>query len=463
MNFIKSLSRRDFFLLGGVTAAAMIRPDLAVSASREAGQSKPELRGTIDPGRYGLVADSSRMNASYLNDLMRKAAARDMPVFLPPGNYALSQLDIPENTRLTGISGASRITFSGGDYFIRARGLKRLSLSGLVLDGGSLPIAAEAKALFSAEAIGDLVIEDCEMTGSRLSGISLQVCRATLRRNRISNVAEYAVLAVDGTNSSFTDNEVTNCGNGGILVHRSVKGSDRTMVTGNRITRTRADYGGTGPFGNAINIYRADDVLVSGNHIADSAFTAIRANAASNVQISNNQCLNSGETAIYSEFGFEGALVSGNVVDGGANGISVVNFDQGGRLGVISNNIVRNIRDTGPYVHDSVGFGYGIAAEADVVISANVVERVARFGLLAGWGPYLRNLLVTGNMVRDAQTGMAVSVVEEAEQAIISNNIFDRTPKGAIIGYRWHDAATADLVSGSTTHKHLTIQGNRSV
>ncbi len=94
-------------------------------------------------------------------------------------------------------------------------------------------------------------------------------------------------------------------------------------------------------------------------------------------------------------------MVSGNVVDGGANGISVVNFDQGGRLGVISNNIVRNIRDTGPYVHDSVGFGYGIAAEADVVISANVVERVARFGLLAGWGPYLRNLLVTGNMVRE--------------------------------------------------------------
>ncbi len=77
------------------------------------------------------------------------------------------------------------------------------------------------------------------MTGSRLSGISLQACRATLRRNRISNVAEYAVLAVDGTKLLFTDNEVTNCGNGGILVHRSVKGSDRTMVTGNRITRTR--------------------------------------------------------------------------------------------------------------------------------------------------------------------------------------------------------------------------------
>ena len=460
MNFIKSLSRRDFFLLSAAAGTSMIRPSFSEAASRP--ETKPELRGTIDPGRYGLVADASRSSASYLGDLLRKAAARDMPVFLPPGTYPLSQLDLPENTRLTGIAGSSRIVFTGGSHFLRARGLKRLSLSGLVIDGANLPLSAEAKALFSAQSINDLMIEDCEFTGSRLSGIHLAGCRATLRRNRIGNVAEYGVLAVDGVNSAMTDNEVTNCGNGGILVHRSVKGSDRTMVTGNRIIRTRADYGGTGPFGNAINLYRADDVLVSGNHIADSAFTPIRAKPASNVQITNNQCLNSGETAIYSEFGFEGALVSGNLVDGGANGISVVNFDSGGRLGVISSNIVRNIRDTGPYVHDSVGFGYGIAAEADVVISANVVERVARFGLLAGWGAYLRNVLVTGNIIREAQTGMAVSVVEEAGQATIANNLFEKTPKGAIIGYRWHDAATGDLVAGSSAHKHLTIMNNRS-
>ncbi len=447
-------------MLTGAAAAASIRPDSPLAASRQEPQA--DLRGSIDPGRFGLVADASKANTAYLADLMRKAAARDMPVFLPPGTYPLSQFDLPENTRLTGIAGASRIAFTGGSHFLRARGLKRLSLSGLVIDGANLPLGAEAKALFSAQSVNELTIEDCEFTGSRLSGLHLEGCRATLRRNRIGNVAEYGVLAVDGINSAVTDNEVANCGNGGILVHRTVKGSDRTMVTGNRISRTRADYGGTGPFGNAINLYRADDALVSGNHIADSAFTAIRANAASNVQITNNQCLNSGETAIYSEFGFQGALVSGNLVDGGANGISVVNFDSGGRLGVISNNIVRNIRDSGPYVHDSVGFGYGIAAEADAAISANVVERVARFGLLAGWGPYLRNVLVTGNIIREAQTGMAVSVVEEAGQVTIANNIFERTPKGAIIGYRWHDAATADLVFGSSAYKHLTIADNRS-
>ena len=46
--------------------------------------------------------------------------------------------------------------------------------------------------------------------------------------------------------------------------------------------------------------------------------------------------LNSGETGIYSEFQFEGAVISANVVDGATNGISVVNFNEGGRLATVT-------------------------------------------------------------------------------------------------------------------------------
>ena len=60
----------------------------------------------------------------------------------------------------TRLAGVNRIVFSGGTHFLRARGLKRLSLSGLVIDGANLPLAAETKALFSAQSINDLVIED---------------------------------------------------------------------------------------------------------------------------------------------------------------------------------------------------------------------------------------------------------------------------------------------------------------
>ncbi|MFP3387134.1 hypothetical protein, partial [Tritonibacter sp. SIMBA_163] len=76
----------------------------------------------------------------------------------------------------------------------------------------------------------------------------------------------------------------------------------------------------------------------------------------------------------YSEFGFEGAIVTGNLVDGAANGINIANFNEGGRLAIVANNIIRNISLTGPYEHDSVGFGIGIGVEADTVVSGNVIE-----------------------------------------------------------------------------------------
>src|SRR5690606_12330312 len=125
-------------------------------------------------------------------------------------------------------------------------------------------------------------------------------------------------------------NTVADCGNGGILVHRWEKGEDGTIVTGNRIERISAAHGGTGQFGNGINVYRAGNVIVADNRIADCAFSAIRSNSGSNVQITGNNCARSGETAIYSEFAFEGAIISSNIVDGAANGISIVNFNEGG-------------------------------------------------------------------------------------------------------------------------------------
>jgi uncharacterized secreted repeat protein (TIGR03808 family) len=149
-------------------------------------------------------------------------------------------------------------------------------------------------------------------------------------------------------------------------------------------------------------------------------------------------------------------------VDGAANGISIANFNEGGRLAVVSNNIVRNISPTGPYVHDSVGFGIGIGVEADTVVSNNVIENVPRWGMLIGWGPYLRNVSVTGNVIRDARIGCAVTVAEEPGDALISGNLFDGTPGGAIVGFRWHEAATKDLASGDDRFPHLTIEGNRA-
>ncbi len=208
------------------------------------------------------------------------------------------------------------------------------------------------------------------------------------------------------------------------------------------MARIAATSGGTGQNGNGINVYQAHEVTISGNHVSDCAFSAIRSNGGSGVIITANQCLRSGETAVYSEFAFIGAIIADNQVDGAANGITVVNLDEGGRLATVSGNIVRNLTTRGPYIHEGVGFGIGIAAEADTAITGNVVEGAPKWGIMLGWGPFQRDLSVTGNVVREAGTAIAVSVVEKAGAVLIANNVLSGK-EAAIRGYRWNEAATA--------------------
>ncbi|MGQ3295464.1 MAG: TIGR03808 family TAT-translocated repetitive protein, partial [Shinella sp.] len=167
-------------------------------------------------------------------------------------------------------------------------------------------------------------------------------------------------------------------------------------------------------------------------------------------------------TAIYSEFGFEGAIVNGNLIDGAANGILIVNFNEGGRLATVTGNVVRNLKLEGPYVHDGAGFGFGIAVEADTVVSGNTIENAPKWGLALGWGPFMRGLVVSGNLVRKSPVGCMVTVVEEAGSALITGNIFEDTPEAAIAGYRWKERTTGDLAKESSDYAHLTIERNRA-
>ena len=180
-------------------------------------------------------------------------------------------------------------------------------------------------------------------------------------------------------------------------------------------------------------------VQIANNYVSDCAFTAIRSNAGSNVQITSNQCFDSGETAIYSEFGFDGAMIANNIIDGAANGILSVNFNEGGRLAVISGNLIRNLKLSASYEQDDAFFGIGIEAESDAAVMGNVIEGAPRWGMLIGWGPYLRDVNVTGNVIRNATVGIAATVVEGARQASIRQNIFSGIKEAAIAGYRWID------------------------
>jgi uncharacterized secreted repeat protein (TIGR03808 family) len=454
------MQRRAFIAYIAASAAAGLLAPRAFAAplAKIAGA---EMRGPIDAITYKTTPGTSDIRSGKLQAMIDSAARDNTPLFLPPGNYNVSNLTLPDNTRITGVPGASRLVYSGDGHLMSADKARRIELSGLVLDGGNRWLADYAGGLLQFTGVDEVLIDNCEIAGSRKHALQLERCGGRIERCRISGAADSGLYSVQSAGLTVTGNTVEDCGNGGILIHRWDKGEDGSIVIGNRIAHIGANDGGTGQNGNGINIFRAGGVLVSGNRITDCAFTAVRANSASNVQISDNQCLRSGETAIFCEFEFEGATVSDNLIDGAANGISIANFDKGGRLASVTGNIVRNLSLTGPYPQES-GFGIGISAEADTLIADNIIENAPLWGLKLGWGPYLRNLVATGNIIRQATVGCAVSVVDGAGSAVISDNLFQQMEKGAIFGFRWDKPATGDLtVKGQEEFPQLTIEKNR--
>ncbi len=453
------LTRR--LLLGAALSSSLpllAGPSRAGDVLRQVG-----LRGSFDMSGHMVMPDGASGGSRRFASVLREAAARGRPVFLPPGTYRVSSLDLPDNTEINGIPGQSRIEYTGEGQLFTGTELTRIRLSGLTIDGGNRFLANDPGGLLFFSRVARVEIENCDILGSGRNGLHLEGCGGEIRQNHISGAADAGIHAVESRSLAIRDNVVTGCGNGGILVHRFKPAEDGTIITGNRVSGILARSGGTGQNGNGINIFRAQDVMVANNHVEDCAFSAIRANAASGVTISANQCLRSGETAIYSEFGFEGAVVSANLVDTAANGIAIVNFNEGGRLAAVTGNVVRNIISPGPYAATDGGFGTGISAEADTVIGNNVIDSVAKWGMLIGWGPYLRNVVASGNMVRAAPVGCAVSVVEGAGSALVTDNSFSETPEAAVAGFRWKDRATGELATGGDTgFAQLTIDHNRS-
>jgi uncharacterized secreted repeat protein (TIGR03808 family) len=297
---------------------------------------------------------------------------------------------------------------------------------------------------------------------SPANGISLVTCAGSTADCTITAVIQAAIRSIDALGLEIVHNDIADCGNNGIQVWRSEVGEDGSIVSGNRIARIRADSGGTGENGNGVSVFRAGGVLVSGNRITDCAYTAVRGNAASDIQIIANSCARLGEVALYAEFGFEGALIANNLVDTAATGISVTNFNDGGRLAVVQGNIVRNLfrRE-----HEPVDKrGHGITVEADTALSGNVIERAPSAGIVIGWGSYMREVVVTSNLVRASRVGILISSDKGAGACLLSNNMISGATDGAIRAMDGAgNAVGPELTHGGGDGKQLSIVGNLSV
>ena len=415
--------------------------------------------GALDAEELGLRPDGAGDQSLALQTALRRAARTGRPLFLPGGTYRVSNIELPHRVAIEGAG--ARLRYNGGGTFLVGRGCERLRMGGLELDAGHGKVQDPRSGALDLADCADIVLRDCRFRNTANTGLRLERCGGHVTQCLFENTDGLAaIFSLDAMGLHVSDNRVRGAADGGILVYRSTSGPDGTVVARNRLEDIGAASGGTGPYGNAINVVRAHGVRIEGNHVSRAAFSAVRCHSASNAAITGNTALECGETAIYSEFAFEGAAIVGNVVDGAAIGISMANFDHGGRLAVCANNLVRNLRDGGPYPAQTAGFGHGIYAEADTAVSGNVVDEAARWGIALGWGPYLRNVAVTGNVVRAAGTGLVASVVEGAGSALVADNVLQGR-HGSIVGHAWLEPRTGDLLGRADVPANLALAGNR--
>jgi uncharacterized secreted repeat protein (TIGR03808 family) len=440
----------------GVAGALAMSPGAARTATLTSSLGR-------DAAQYGVRPGSPDDQTRALQRAIDDAARASVPLALPPGIYRTGMLRLQNGTQLVGVRGATRLVFNGGASMLQGEGAGSVGLTNLTLDGGGIPLPAR-RGLVHCIGGRDIRITDCDITGSGGNGIWFENISGDVSGNIITNTAATAILSFDAQGLLVSRNTIQGTNDNGIEILRTAISDDGTQVLDNRIEDIKAGPGGSGQYGNAINAFRAGNVIVRGNRIRNCDYSAVRGNSASNIQITGNSVSDVREVALYSEFSFEGAVIANNTVDGAALGVSVCNFNEGGRIAVVQGNIIRNLlpkRPIGTAPDDDAGIG--IYVEADTSVTGNVIENAPSFGIIAGWGKYLRDVVISGNVIRHAFVGIGVSVAPGAGTALVNNNMISETPRGAVVGLDHARPMTADLSADGAQRFAQVVIGTNAV
>jgi uncharacterized secreted repeat protein (TIGR03808 family) len=440
----------------GVAGALAMSPDAARAAP-------PTSTLGRDASQYGVRPGSPDDQTRSLQRAIDEAARAQVPLALPPGFYRTGMLRLQNGTQLVGVRGATKLMFSGGASMLQSEGAGSIGLSNITLDGGGIPLPTR-RGLVHCLGGRDIRITDCEIIGSGGNGIWFENCSGEVSGNIISKIAVTGFTSFDAQGLLVSRNTIVDTNDNGIEILRHAIGDDGTLVLDNRIENIKAGPGGSGQYGNAINAFRAGNVIVRGNRIRNCDYSAVRGNSASNIHITGNSVSGVREVALYSEFAFEGAVIANNTVDGAALGVSVCNFNEGGRIAVVQGNIIRNLipkRPIGTAPDDDAGIG--IYVEADTSVTGNVIENAPSFGIIAGWGKYLRDVVISGNVIRKTFVGIGVSVTPGAGSALVNNNMISEAPRGAVVGLDHARPITPDLAAEGAQRFAQVVVGANAV
>lgn len=412
----------------------------------------------VDAAAFGFGGETGEDQSPALQAAIDAAAALRQPLYLGPGLYDVHDIAIRRPVSILG-SGDTVLRLGRGSAIFRLENCENVVLDGLRFEAGGS--AESESALVDIVNARRVAIRNCILTHLAGTGIRAHAMQGAIEHCDLFDIGDTAIFSTDSGGIDLVGNSIARCGNGAIRIWRNSAGSDGSRVIGNRISAIDWKSGGNGQNGNGINVFRAADVSVAGNHLVGCAFSAIRLNASNNCQVSDNYCYDSGEVSIFSEFGFSGSIIRNNFIEGGAAGISMTNFDHGGQRAICQGNIVRNLKDRSLTNPDTVP--YGIAAEADAVLTGNIVEAVPGAGIQVGWGPYLRDVLVSNNLVRDCALGIVVSVAPGAGHALVSGNIVSASRRHAIVGARWDEIVSTDLPADAGAYANIRVEGNSTL
>jgi uncharacterized secreted repeat protein (TIGR03808 family) len=203
-----------------------------------------------DVTQFGVRPGSADDQTKALQGAIDEAARTRSPLALPPGVYRTGMLRLSSGTQLIGVRGATKLVFTGGASMPSGEGADSVTLTGITLDGGGVPLPAR-RGLIHCLAGRDVRIADCEILGSGGGAIWLEQISGDVSGNIISDTAMTAIVSFDAKGLIVSRNSITGARDNGIEILRTSIGDDGTLVADNRIEDIKAGPRGSGQYGNA--------------------------------------------------------------------------------------------------------------------------------------------------------------------------------------------------------------------
>ena len=96
------------------------------------------------------------------------------------------------------------------------------------------------------------------------------------------------------------------------------------------------------------------------------------------------------------------------------------------------------------------------------MVTGNVIEGSTAYGIMVGWGRFLRDVSVTDNLIRNAMIGIGVSIDPAAGTALITNNLISAAKDGAIRAMSGPTPTGPDLAqaNAAAAYRNLAVYGN---